>query len=191
MLTPPALIVSSFISIKNIKDINQKEYHNKFGSLFGEFKNNKGFLSTQYYTIFFIRRLFYLIAQVYLNNHPYVQCSVHIVFTAIQIGFLIYYMPFKEIHIFISVFTGELVCALFIVTSIFFIGDISTETSALLEKIMIFSVLGGMAVQFFVSIYSMMLAFKLLWKKLIKYRAQAFLKSASPLGTIAEITLRT
>lgn len=172
-------MISSFISYSNIKNTNEKVFHKRFGSLFGEFKNDRGFFSSQYYSIFFIRRLAYLIAQVYLNNYPYVQVSANIGFALLQIVYLIYYRPFKDTHIFISVISGEIACAVFIVLSMFFISDISVDTSILMETIMIFSVIGGMGIQFLVSVYSMILGFKLLWRRVLKYRAQVLIKTAN------------
>lgn len=119
----------------------------------------------------------YLIAQVYLNTYLYIQVSANIAFSILQIAHLIYYKPFKETHVFISVLIGELVCVVFITSSIFFIGSISTGTSNALESLMIFIVLGGMGVQFLISLHSMLLGFRLLWKRLVKYKAKKFLKN--------------
>ena len=165
-------MVSSFISYSKIRNPNEKDFHEKFGSLFGEFKKNEEFLSSQYYGIFFIRRFAYLFAQVYLNNYPYVQVSVNIGFALLQIAYLVYYRPFKDTHIFISVITGEISGTICIVLSAFFLNDISADTSALVERIFIFTVMSGMGVQFLVSVYSIGLGIKLLWERAIKYRAK-------------------
>ena len=170
-------------------DHGEKEYHKKFGSIFGEFKNSKGFLSTQYYTIFFIRRLSYLLAQVYLNHAPYVQTGINIGFSVLQLGYLLYYLPFKETHILISVISGEVASGIFITMSTFYIGNISPGTSSIIETIMIYSVIGGITVQFLVSIYSMLLSFKLMWKKILKYIARVFLEAGATIDTKISDTL--
>lgn len=187
LLTPPVLIISSFISFKSITDHSKVDYHKKFGSFFSEFKNNRGFWSTQYYSLFFLRRLTYLVAQVYLNNAPYVQVGVNIGFSAVQLLYLFYYLPFKEIHIQVSVISGEIASAVFITGSVFYLGSVSANVSGIVEATMIYSVIGSMGVQFLVSIYSMILSLKVMWKKIIKYRALSFIKVSSNAGrTLSE-----
>ena len=113
-----------------------------------------------------------------MNDVPYIQLAVNLGATLCEIGYLIYYMPFKEKHIFISAISGEICTAYFIVMSVFFLGSISEGTSSIIEKSMIYSVLATMIIQFLVSIYSLILEFKRLWKKMVKHKALAFLKAA-------------
>lgn len=176
-------MISSYISFSSIKDRTNTVYHKRFGSIFGEFKNNKGFFSTQYYAIFFLRRLAYLLSQVYLNNYLYVQYGINVVFSIVQISHLVYYLPFRETHIFISVLCGEIGVAIFLGSSVVFLEDISTETIVIFESIMIYSIIGTMAVQFLVSTYSMFLVLKLLWKKVLKYKALEFIKANQTIST--------
>ena len=104
--------------------------------------------------------------------------------TLCEIGYLIYYMPFKEKHIFISAISGEICTAYFIVMSVFFLGSISEGTSSIIEESMIYSVLATMIIQFLVSIYSLILEFKRLWKKMVKNKALALLKAAKNIQRI-------
>ena len=159
----------------------EKEYHTKFGSLFAEFKNKRGFFSTQYYTVFFTRRLSYLLAQVYLSQAPYIQAGVNIGFSVLQLGYLLYYLPFREIHILVSVISGEVAAGIFITMSTFYINGISSSTSEKVETIMIYSVIGGISVQFFVSAYSIFISCRDMWNKIIKYRAKVLIKTATKL----------
>lgn len=175
VLTPAVLFVSSFISYTNIIDKTNDDYHKKFDSLFEEFKNDRGYFSTQYYSMFFLRRLTYLLSQVYLNNYGSVQTGINIFFTLVQIVYLAYYVPLKENHIMVSVMAGEISGGIFIILSIFFLYDISAEISTIIELIMIYSVVGGMVIQFLVALYSLFLSLKLMWKKIIKLRAKKFL----------------
>lgn len=188
VLTPPALFVSSFVSYSSIKDNSERSYHTKFGSLFGEFKMNKGFLSTQYYTFFFLRRLSYLFAQVYLNDYPHIQIGVHLGFTLLQIGYLVYYVPFKDSHIMISVFSGEFASGIFIIFSVFFLYDVSGNTLLALESVMIYSVITGIGIQFLASIYSFVLAIKVMWNKVLELNAKSFLKTSKGASDISIIT---
>lgn len=167
------------MSSNSITDRSLTDYHKKFGSLFEEFKNNKGFWSTQYYTLFFLRRLAYLLAQVYLNNAPYVQVGVNIGFSIVQLAYLFYYMPFKELHIQVSVISGEIASAIFITGSAFYLGSVSASVSGIVEATMIYSVIGSMGVQLLVSIYSLILSLKAMWRKLLKYRASSFISTYS------------
>lgn len=77
----------------------------------------------------------------------------------------------------VSVGTGEICTLASIVISLFFIGDISVENSAMLEGIAIYIVIGGVAVQFLVSLYSTFKTLKKLWRKMLKYRATDFIKA--------------
>ena len=60
--------------ILNRKTIIEQEYSKSFskfyGSLFLEFKNNKGLLSTNYYTWFFSRRVLYVTNLIILRKWP-------------------------------------------------------------------------------------------------------------------------
>ena len=174
----------------SISDRRNHDYHRKFGSLFAEFKNNKGFWSTQYYSVFFIRRISYLLSQVYLNSVPSIQISVNIGFSVLQLGYLFYYFPFKENYIMFSVVSGEISTTIFLCLSAFFVAGISENTSAIIEMLMVYTVIGGMGMQFLVSIYSMALSLKAMWKKVLKYRALAFLKAAPAGPTLSHQSFR-
>ena len=138
-------------------------------------------MSTQYYSIFFLRRLSYLFAQVYLNDNPYIQAGINIGFSVLQLFHLLYYLPFKEIHILISVITGELASTIFISMSTVYLGNISPSVSKRVETIMIYSVMTGITVHFFASICTLILSFRLMWRKVLKYRAKAFIKAGNTL----------
>lgn len=176
-LTPSAIFVSSFISYNRILDKKDGLYHKKFGSLFLEFKNQKGFLSTQYYCLFFIRRLAYLISQVYLNSYPYIQAGVNIGFSALNGAYLLYYAPFKERSVLISCLTGDLCVLIVFCLTPFYLGDITSELSYIFETICIYSVIGCMGMQLIISVYSLITSFKKIFRKIMKYRASAFVKN--------------
>ena len=185
MLTPSVLFVSSFITYSQIHDSNNVDFHQKFGSLFYEFKNDKGFLSTQYYTIYFIRRLAYILSQVYLNGSPFTQAGLNIGFTVILIAQLALYLPFKETSLNISVLAGEIATLFTFAATTSYLTNLSPRTSQMLEKVIVFTILGAMAIQFLISVYTMLQAFRLLWRKIIKYKAQAILKAQDSHSTLA------
>ena len=153
--------------------------------MFTEFKNDKGFLSTLYYTVFFTRRLAYVLTQVYLNKYPYIQGGLNVGFSLIQIGFIGYYRPFKSTAIFISSLSGDLCVIIVFAISILFLGELSVSTSQFLEVFVIYTIIAGMGAQFLVSIYTLYLTFKAGWAKIEKYRSKNFVKnnSNSPMFT--------
>ncbi|OMJ73924.1 hypothetical protein SteCoe_27306 [Stentor coeruleus] len=107
ILTPFVLFIGSALSYKKLHSQNNQEYLSRWGSLFLEFKNNKGFWSTQYYLIFFIRRLALIISQIYLNSYLKVQGALNIAFSLFQFIFLLAFKPYKEKLILISAFLAE------------------------------------------------------------------------------------
>lgn len=174
MLTPSALFVTSFISYSRIVDKTDKVYKKKFGSLFSEFKNDRGFLSTQYYVVFFIRRLVYLITQVYLNTYPFVQAGVNIALSIVHLFYLIYYRPFKERPVFVSCIVGDIGVLVVLCLSTFYLGNITQQLSYILETVCIFTVMGCMGIQMIISTYSLFISFRNIIRKIMKYRALAF-----------------
>lgn len=169
--------VSSYISYGKIKDPLNSEFSKKFGSLFTEFKNDKGFLSTQFYFVYFTRRLAYVLTQVYLNKFPYIQGGLNVGFSIGQVLFIVYYRPFKSTAIFISTLVGDLCVTLVFSISILFLGELSSASSMVLESVVIFTIIGGMGAQFLVSIYTLCIAFKAGWLKIEKYRSKKLMKN--------------
>ena len=49
---PPVLLLFTFKFSSNIKE-KDEDFYKKWGSFFDEFKNNRGFLSTIFYTVYF------------------------------------------------------------------------------------------------------------------------------------------
>ena len=172
------ILISSYFSYSKIKDESCKVYRKKYGSLFNEFKNNKGFLSTQYYSLFFTRRFAYLICQVYLNEYPYVQAAIHILFSLVNIGFLGYFKPFRQTSIFISNIAGEACIFIVFSVSVSFIGDTSDDVAMILENVIIYSVFMEMGAQFMVSIFELYNAVKMTWIKIQKIRSQRLIKKS-------------
>ena len=170
MLAPAVILFSSYITIHAIQDPSNGDFQSKYSSLFGEFKNNKGYLSSQYYSIFLLRRLIFLLSQVLLNNYQFTQAIINIVSSLLQLGFLIICMPFKENGALMSVISGELATTIFISGSLLFLYDLSPGISGIVEIIMIYSVICGIFIQTFVCILSIFISIKQLSKKLLKER---------------------
>lgn len=107
VITPLALLAGSLLSYENIYSQDNEEYTSKWGSLFSEFKNNKGFWSTQYYLFYFIRRLIFIMAQVYLNSYLFFQGALNICLSLLSLIFLLIFKPYKEKTILISSLSAE------------------------------------------------------------------------------------
>lgn len=177
ILTPFCVVVCSFVSYFNIQS-RDRDFFDKWGSLYCEFKNDKGFWSTQYYFMFLLRRLGFLISQVYLNAKPYWQGGLNIFGSVIQIGFLLYFRPYDEKIILFSAIIGEITTIVAIALSFSFNFITSQYMINLVEEVTIYIIIGGMGFQIIISIYSTIVSFYLLWKKIEKVRALSFLKRA-------------
>lgn len=171
------MFVWTFILYSEITDTSNITFHKRFGSFFSEFKNNKGYLSSIYYSIFFLRRLVYCLSQVYLNYFPFVQSGINIGFSAIQTIHLLYYRPFKQSYLLLSSTVGEISCLIALCLATFFIQDISTEFSYVLETIIIYTIITGIGIQFIISLYSIFKFLNKLFQIVLKYNGLKLLHS--------------
>jgi hypothetical protein len=117
------------------------------------------------------------LTQVYLNSFPFVQAGFNIGFSIVQTSYLLYYTPFKEKDILFSSIVGEICVLAVLCLTTFYLGNIGSELSYVLEIICICIVLGCMVIQFIVSVYSVIKAFRRVLRKVLKYRALVFVES--------------
>ena len=127
------LFVSLFLfySKKNLSHIANKEdrdFYNKWGTLFEEFKNDKGFISTQFYLVFILRRFLFSISQVFLNSVPILQVSINIAWTIILIFYIVYFRPYIEKKLMISELIGEFAILVTMILSMLFFADLSQDS---------------------------------------------------------------
>lgn len=94
---------------------------------FHEFKNNKGFLSTQSYTLYFTRRIIYTLNIFYFNTQPYVQYAILTFGAAVQLAFSLYFKPYKENLDMIFSVTCEIAVFVSIAFSLFFIEGLNSK----------------------------------------------------------------
>ena len=167
--------MSTYISYSEIQN-GDELFKKKWGSLFLEFKNNKGFWSSQYYFIYFSRRLAYVLSQVYLNSQLYLQGGLNIFFSALTLAFLIVYRPFKDHAVFYSNIVGEISITLVMIYTYCFLWELGDDVKQMLELAVIFTVLCGMLIQFVISIYIFGKALFAICKKIEKARALNFAK---------------
>jgi hypothetical protein len=154
----------------------------RWGSLFKEFKNDRGFFSSQYYFIYFSRRLAYLLAQVYLNNNPFIQGAVIVGSSFVQFGYLMYYRPFKEMPILISNIISETCTFTVLSLSNAFLTNLSNSTTMILEQTIMFTVIGAMGGQMLISVFTTVKVLLYLKRKIMINRAVAFLKTGEQAG---------
>ena len=168
IISPIVILFLSYIAFNDIQDRRNLTFHNKYASLFGEFKNNDGYLSTQYYSLFFLRRLEFLLSQVFLNDYLYAQTIINIVASIFQVLFLIVYLPFKDTGALISVISGEIATTIFMCGSLIFLTEISQENSAIVEIILIYIVICSMLVQTLVCLHSIIISITLILKRVLR-----------------------
>ena len=137
------------------KSTTNSNYSELYGSLFNEFKNNKGLLSSIFYVLFFIRRLCYALTQLLLSDFPIFQMISLIVFSILQFGYILYYRPFKDIVALTCEFLGE-ICVLvtFILSfTTLFIFDKNTEVK--IENAIRLNIVAGICIQILLCVYSL------------------------------------
>lgn len=126
-------------SYKNLTKIVKKEksFVNHFSSLFYEFKNDNGFISTQFYFIFTIRRLVYMLNLTLLNNRPSSQICINCVLSTISVLYLAKYKPYEDkIHQISNLFS-EIGILLFMALISINMFDISTNLRDSFESVMV------------------------------------------------------
>lgn len=149
----------------------------KWGSFYNEFKINKGFWSSQYYLIYFLRRVIYVVCQIYLNQSLYLQGIIQIFCSSFSLAYLFYYKPFKDFSIFVSTIFGEICVFVVFFVSFFLLFDWSNESISILENIIVGSVMVSLSGQFFISLFESFKVFIEAWRKIEKIRANAFLNN--------------
>jgi hypothetical protein len=182
VLTAPFLFVCSYVSFSRIKDQRDEEYKIKYGSLFYEFKNDKGLISTQFYTIFFVRRLSYVLAHFYLDQWHFVKMGIHLAFTVFTLGFIVYFRPHKEKTVIISCFIGEIAVFNAMMVNLLLAIPGVNENAEVLDGFFIFGTFLCMALQTLISLFEFFVVVFEIYKKLEKERAMKFVGAHSTLS---------
>ena len=90
----PALVPIFLVAIKT-KILDPPPMFRKiWGSLFIEFKNNKGLMSSMYYPLFFWRRAIYVLNMIILVDYVWVTTAVNLGTSIISLAFIMYYNPY-------------------------------------------------------------------------------------------------
>ena len=170
----------------NEKKFKETNFKTKFGSLIKEFKLDKGLISSLYYPLFLLRRLEYVVTQIFLNEYPLIQVCLNTSFTFVILIFLLFYRPFTDKTAFIALFTSEICVFIVFFCSGFFIYYDNSEMVFIIESICIYSILASVCVQTIISIYNFIIQARLLYKKIDKKRALQFVNNASQVSQISE-----
>lgn len=162
IITPFIFCIGSLRSYKSIYSENSASYLTKWGTLFSEFKNDKGFWSTQYYLIYFIRRFIFIISQVYLNSFLIIQGCLNISLSLLQLAYIITFRPYKEKNVLFSAFIAEgcVLIANSLVFSLLFSIKEQTKTLMSIEFALVITVFTNIGIQTLLSIFQIILAVK-------------------------------
>ena len=159
----------SYDASKSILE-KKEEFYKKWGSLYSEFKNDKGFFSSQYYLLYFSKRVAFALSLIFLNSYLIAQGTINIFFSIITLIHLLYYRPYKDLSIQISITVSELCMTIVIILSYAFIWELSSDYSKIIETIIIFSVITSILVQMVISFFSFFKTLKILYDKLKNYQ---------------------
>ncbi|CAG9310521.1 MLEC_2 [Blepharisma stoltei] len=96
IISPISLAIFSYRNMNKVTEKNNKSFHDVWGSFFYEFKNDNGLLSTQYYTLFFLRRNVYLVSFVFFSGSPYTQLTIGVILCIAFTFYIIVYAPFDN-----------------------------------------------------------------------------------------------
>lgn len=155
MLTPFFVFIGSSKTYKRITDQNNLEFLSRWGSLFLEFKNDKGFINTQFYLIFFIRRILFIFCQVFLNSQLIVQGAINIGFSLAKLYFIIFFNPFKEKLSQISATVAEFCIAIVFVITYLILFDLSDnkKTTMAFELAVVLVIYTNLGIQAIIYLY--------------------------------------
>jgi hypothetical protein len=131
-LSAPA--VFAYFIIKNASRLNNdSELAKKWGSVFEEFKNDRGWKSSSFYVVFLIRRVLYVTLLFTLTAFPLVQVILSAVLSALAALYLAIYRPFKEEIMNYCTLFSELCSVLTFFVCSFFLLDLNSTTQASLK----------------------------------------------------------
>ena len=158
-------------------DLNDEAFKLKYGSFFLEFKYSQGVRMSMFYPIFFLRRLAYVMAQIFLNSLPGLQVTLNIFFTMIQLGYCLIFRPFVEKSLFLSEVCGELCTLIVIVCTSVFIKERTGDYIGVIESIVIYSLLCTFVFQMCVCLYCFFSSAYELLRKIYKNRTLQIIRN--------------
>jgi hypothetical protein len=152
VVSPVVCVYFVYKNHQRFQDPEEKQFRREFGSVFQEFKNNKGFLSCSFYFLFFLRRFLYVGIQYSLEAYPLVQVILNILHSLGSFAYLISFVPFEEKYLNISNTYAELCITVTFSLSGVFLLDLSSSTRFILMWTTLGVVYSMMLVNFIVTV---------------------------------------
>jgi hypothetical protein len=112
---------------------DEVEFQETYGSLFEEFKNDRGLMSCSYYVLFLLRRLMYVAVLVLLVDFPLVQVFLNVAHTSAMAAFIIVFRPYQERYFNFTNCFAEMCSILSFSLSALFLLDLSSTGQLVLE----------------------------------------------------------
>ncbi|CAG9335141.1 unnamed protein product [Blepharisma stoltei] len=145
-VSPPLFFYFSYKNKHKIQSQN-KEFTSLFSSFFYEFRTDKGLLGTQYYFVFFTRRLIYITNLIYLYNYPQTQVTINVVISLITVMYLSFYWPYEDKILQVSNLITEMMIGLIMGGISIYLFEVDNSTVTDVESAIIVAVVFTMAVQ--------------------------------------------
>ena len=160
MIASPAIIIISSYFSKDKIILKNEDFYLKWGALFEEFKNDKGFLSTQFYSIFMVRRMLFGLSQVFLNSFAEAQNALNTLGTLLTLVYLFRYLNYREKEVLICEISGEIAIMVTMVLSLIYLFKLSEDTKEMIETIIMAAVFACILTQIAVCIYVFIIKLK-------------------------------
>ena len=148
------------------KQIADQEFLVAYASLYDEFWNSKGTIRTYFYPLFLVRRLGYVLVQIFFNDFPEFQAYFNAGFSIVVFAYLIRFQVFRDRLVLASQILGELCVFIVFLTSSFFLYTDKKDDMRILEDICIYSIICTIGIQFFINIVIFFQVMKKLWAEI-------------------------
>ncbi|CAG9335154.1 unnamed protein product [Blepharisma stoltei] len=150
-ITPPVYFWFSYKN-KNRIQSQEKTFTKLFSSFFYEFRTDRGPLATQYYFVFFARRLIYIINLVFLRDYPQTEVTINIILSVITILHLIFFWPFKDSILQISNLLTEGGIFIIMSATTVYLFNMDPKIMSIIEDGIVAIVIAAMGIQILASI---------------------------------------
>jgi hypothetical protein len=160
-----APIICGVFIHKNYYQVQDKDFLKQFGSLFNEFKNDQGVISTSFYVAFFIRRIVFLGVLFLLEDFPLAQIIIIALNSLASILYISWYTPFVDKYQRYSNNIGEVCIALTFSLCGLYLLNLDEIFRDLLQWVVIVVVFAMILGNFLMSILSTIKALKARYRK--------------------------
>ncbi|CAG9335177.1 unnamed protein product [Blepharisma stoltei] len=146
LATPSVYFLLSYKNKFRI-EAREKAFFASFSTFFYEFRTDKGFVSTQYYFLFFARRLVYIINSVCLRDYPQTEVTVNIVLSFLTMMYLALCWPFKNQILQVTNLITEILIFLIMSATTAYLFNFGQEAIEGIEDSIIIIVIAIIAIQ--------------------------------------------